>query len=651
MNEIFEIGAKEILEQGTETIFPNDINISYQQRNNYSDLYGRPIHKMTIEYKAGDLDKTLKTIQKVVKEYNHEVKDLAQHLKGDTKLQSAYNIWHFLRTNLIFNNDQRGKEEIRTPLRTLHDKKVDCDDYSILTASLLLQMGYSPKDINLEVVAFDDNDKFSHIYINFDNIIIDGVMNRFNKKCKNVTKTKTMPLEIQILSGNTMENNIDFMEYSDIIEMPITSRSIYGLGATIDANNLTKRLMQEKTNLIKRREFLDQPDLMSRELRKVRTLEMLNGVNEQNAIADVMPYVYDVDLKTGNFVYDNAEFGEICTEYLQGLADDDLTDFDDYETFTTIDGFGKIRLFKRKRKKPVREARKAKRKAKRQKFFSKIKTAVKKVGKGIKKAAKKVVKAVIKYNPLTIVARNSFLLLMKFNFFGYATNLYIGSKPYFNVKNLVDEANYKKCRIAFEKVAKTFEKIGGKKQNLINAVNKGYNKKPIFNKKSKIVLTGFGTNDIEIDMTDFESDVQDNFNDIYEIDGFNLADNLGAEPVTTATALTAAGALLASIKKFFKGIKLRKTDKEKAEKPEKKKKRFWDIFKKKDKKTPENEAFESEEEKELFNEKALKYLDESDTPEDDDKKLPAWVLPVSIGGGVILLGTIGYFAFRPKKKR
>ncbi len=57
------------------------------------------------------------------------------------------------------------------------------------------------------------------------------------------------------------------------------------------------------------------------------------------------------------------------------------------------------------------------------KFFSSIKTAVSNAGKAVAKVATTATKAVVKYNPVSIVARNGYLLALKLNVSGMAAKL------------------------------------------------------------------------------------------------------------------------------------------------------------------------------------------------------------------------------------
>jgi hypothetical protein len=129
-----------------------------------------------------------------------QVEKLAAHLKDADKLQSAFNVWHWLHTNINYNYDTPGQEEIRTPARVWRDRYsgVDCDCLAVFTACLFLNMGYKPY---FEIVAFNNSPTYSHIYVNLDGYAIDRVLPVFLARPSGITKTKFMAIPVYELSG------------------------------------------------------------------------------------------------------------------------------------------------------------------------------------------------------------------------------------------------------------------------------------------------------------------------------------------------------------------------------------------------------------------------------------------------------------------
>jgi len=111
----------------------------------------------------GDVFKTLDTIEMVIRKYHIQVKELAPRLKGNSTLETCQKIWSWCRKNIKYAYDTPGYEELRTPARSWNDRfrGVDCDDFTILTSSILIELGYKPQ---LIIVAFNNNPYFGHIF-------------------------------------------------------------------------------------------------------------------------------------------------------------------------------------------------------------------------------------------------------------------------------------------------------------------------------------------------------------------------------------------------------------------------------------------------------------------------------------------------------
>lgn len=173
---------------------------TYKRLANYGHLIDTSDGAKTLKGYGFD-SSTLDELLNACRQYR-QVERLAAHLKdpdGDP-LQSAFNVWHWLHTNIRYNYDTPGEEEIRTPARTWADRKsgVDCDCLAVMTACLLLNMGYEP---TFEIVAFNGSDVYSHIYVNLYGIAIDRVLPAFGVRPANITKTKIMEIPVYELSG------------------------------------------------------------------------------------------------------------------------------------------------------------------------------------------------------------------------------------------------------------------------------------------------------------------------------------------------------------------------------------------------------------------------------------------------------------------
>lgn len=200
---------------------------TYKRLKDYSSLIDTADGAKTLKG-YGFNDATLTELLEACKKYK-QVEKLAKHLKGSNMLQSAFNVWHWLHTNIKYNYDTPGQEEIRTPARTWLDREtgVDCDCLAVLTACLLLNMGYSPK---FEIVAFNNSPTFSHIYVNLNGAAIDRVLPVFLARPAGITKIKIMDIPVYELSGCRL-NGLYESTLSNVQQ---------GYASADDVNNLRK---------------------------------------------------------------------------------------------------------------------------------------------------------------------------------------------------------------------------------------------------------------------------------------------------------------------------------------------------------------------------------------------------------------------------
>lgn len=176
-------------------------SLPYRPENDpYTPTYAQPLPVDTLVADGktqllgvGGLKQTMEAIRNATRASIAETKTLAKSLKSDTLKQSAYNVWHFLKTNLKYKLDKAGTEQVRTAARSWADRKkgIDCEDFSIFAYALLTNMGYSPK---FEIVAFNGKKEFGHIYVIVGAYTVDAVMDLFDKKPANITKFKHMDI-------------------------------------------------------------------------------------------------------------------------------------------------------------------------------------------------------------------------------------------------------------------------------------------------------------------------------------------------------------------------------------------------------------------------------------------------------------------------
>ena len=159
---------------------------------------------------SGNLEKTIDTIVEVTQANATQMCKFAEQFRGEDARKTAFNIWHYIKNNILYVRDIPGTEQIRTPQRTLADKKGDCEDYSILAATLLHCLGYTPI---YHVVGFGHG--YQHIFVVVDGVVLDGVMNTFGQYPEGIVRTKIVyPFENK--SENPEKINITVLAGEDL---------------------------------------------------------------------------------------------------------------------------------------------------------------------------------------------------------------------------------------------------------------------------------------------------------------------------------------------------------------------------------------------------------------------------------------------------
>src|SRR5574337_799999 len=169
----------------------------------YDDLFPSANLKNETVKKGATVSDTVKFIPKVVSETLPQTKEISKILRGNTLSETCKNIWDFVYTHIKYNKDDEGKEQIRAPARTWHDRfrGVDCDCYTIFISSILCNLKI-PHSLR---IAKYRKDYFQHIYPvvhkpNGKYITIDCVVDFFNYE-EPYTEIKDTKMDLQYLSG------------------------------------------------------------------------------------------------------------------------------------------------------------------------------------------------------------------------------------------------------------------------------------------------------------------------------------------------------------------------------------------------------------------------------------------------------------------
>jgi hypothetical protein len=406
----------------------------------------------------GDVFETVDLMKRVVWKYIDDTKRISSYLKGSTLKDTCQNIWNFLYHHIQYKLDERGLEQLRRPNRSWAERKtgIDCDCFSIFVSSILtnLQIPHSFRITKYE------KDSFQHVYVvvpipgAVNEYIIDCVLSKFNyEKPYTDKKDFLMSLDkinIAVLSGFTPDvmDIVNGLDGLDDMEL---------LGA--DAESIRSQAIYE--HLVKTRNLVAQkPHLIAQVDYPPAFLQMLDY-----AIAN-----WHTPNRTA--ALENLARNEDVLNRLNGIEgmpdETELDGTDDLWGFLDGLSLGEI---EEELGRASRKERKAKRKAKRADRKKNKKGFFRKVGQAVKKG----VKAVIRFNPLSIAARNGFLLFLKLNIkkvasrlkWGYATQQQATAKG-------VTTQQWEKSKKALAKIEKLFaDKLQGKRSALKNAILKG----------------------------------------------------------------------------------------------------------------------------------------------------------------------------------
>ncbi len=474
----------ELLEK-VEPLLQDIIRNAFQLFADNQNLNGLT-NRTTIK-KNASLSDTLTHMKHIVLRDYKTVSELALSLKGNTVADTSENIWNWMRANTTYHLDTEGIEELRTPLRSLKDKDsgIDCDDYTILISSLLLNLNIPHE---FRVAAYKEKGRFQHIYpVAFDyegnEYVIDVVpeIPHFNYEAEPIKDLKTITImELQELSGVDQEaknelieqinepfslSGIEEVEDNDILEnsflqglkeVETEAEADIVLNGSVDVANILERGILAEINKAKK-------TLIKEETEPSALSQVINVKAEYKRINDLMQVWEDEEEREdilNDYIRSNSSYknfykaillslNELESEELNGLDDDtpiylakaeeiDLSAvFDD-----SIDGLGRFRF---------------------KNFF-------KKIGKGIKK----VVKAVVKYNPATMAIRGAILLILRTNTSKIASRLIYGylNKEQAQAKNL-DLNEWQKLVKALKKAEKFYTKLGGTSSKFKKAIVKG----------------------------------------------------------------------------------------------------------------------------------------------------------------------------------
>jgi hypothetical protein len=438
---------------------PDDREINAGQRalrtdgDKYNRYFGKPQHTDKIVFEDGEVDDTLKLMERVIHTYLSDSAEIAQLLHGQGMEATIQSIWDFLYHNIQYKLDQQGLEQLRRPARSWAERHtgIDCDCFSIFASSILVNLGiphylrvtrYSqPTWQHVYVVVPKDSKSFANGYWT-----IDAVLARpdYEKPftAKKDYKMSLSGINIAVLSGPDSEPNT--LTALDVL-LGFDDATSYPIGGTGDDANgphyeheLYKLLIATRQTI----EAAPEAYIQATGGNPTDTIRMLDYAI-QYWYTDKRDEALGHLEKNEETLNTLAGFGAFNAVEITGLNESALYGDDDAHE---IEGLGKA---KGRQKKPS-------------KFFG-----------GLKKAAKKVKigKALVRFNPATIAIRNGFLLALKLNIGKMAEKMkWAYATPEQLAARRISPQQVAAAKNAVAKVEKMFTRLGGKAANMRKAI-------------------------------------------------------------------------------------------------------------------------------------------------------------------------------------
>lgn len=176
----------------------------------YKQYYKRPDSIDTVikyDFDTQDIISLIKRVDKDAAEKRYS-KRFAKRLRGKDDLETCYNVWKFIKTNIRYIADPSGHEKVKSPHQTIQDGYGDCKSMSLLGVDLLRELGI---DADYMFVAWKPFGEVQHVYIvTTKGIIIDAVHTRFNEEVKPFFNAKIVKMsKLSWIKGINTDNHLD----------------------------------------------------------------------------------------------------------------------------------------------------------------------------------------------------------------------------------------------------------------------------------------------------------------------------------------------------------------------------------------------------------------------------------------------------------
>lgn len=158
---------------------------------------------------SGIIDQILKDTPEAI----NISKPIAKYFKGKTDLDTAKNVWRFLRSQIIYRKDPADHQIIRMPSYFIRSGHGDCKSFSLFAVSVFYNLGIP---VSYRFTSYDSDRRKSHVYtyiFDRDNsrfIYVDGTYPFFDRQKLPITYLNDYSMRMTTIAG-TSGVNCSFM--------------------------------------------------------------------------------------------------------------------------------------------------------------------------------------------------------------------------------------------------------------------------------------------------------------------------------------------------------------------------------------------------------------------------------------------------------
>ena len=190
------------------------------------------------------VDDIVKAMMQQHQENRKDAKKIAKYFCGKNEVDTARNIFNFLRTEIQYDVEPATRQSVKSISRFLADGRGDCKHFTNFSNSILEACGYQP---NFRFAGYGSKGlQHVYTYLPKSDTILDAVLPSFNTE-KTPTIKKDYKMSLYKLSGINQQdevNGINFSKIKDGIKKASTKTSQAVQKAVKQVPNVAKQITQ-----------------------------------------------------------------------------------------------------------------------------------------------------------------------------------------------------------------------------------------------------------------------------------------------------------------------------------------------------------------------------------------------------------------------